>query len=382
MATAGSRRLTERAVGRLAHRVTTTAVRSGCRRWRRPPHASPARPAHSRRSGPHSTVTRSVEIGDGLAQHLAGERVLTASVAVGPTSVINSPPSVAGHAAEFVGVHQVVVAAGPVEHDRLMPRSSRSSIAFTGATPIPPTMNSTLRFVDCARRERAERTLDDQLAFLAAARPIEALPSPSDLTEIFNPSVVGAADSENGCACHHSPLASGRTITNCPASPTILCERAAGEAQLGGVVVELARFGDVHRTNGGGNQTAPSAADQHDADTDVQCDPQPSRERIVGEEIAPDDLVGERDGKAGVREQVDEVPRLVRHLAADAAQRRDRDHADDQRADERQRHVRLTTGEIDDRRSEAGVRGPTRTLRPRRGGRSARPSSRRGCGAR
>ena len=75
-------------------------------------------------------------------------------------------------------------------------------------------MNSTLRSSIARGVTRAEWALDNDHACLAEAAPIDALPSPNDFTEIFNPSVVGAADNENGWACHHSPLASGRTITN------------------------------------------------------------------------------------------------------------------------------------------------------------------------
>jgi hypothetical protein len=59
-----------------------------------------------------------------------------------------------------------------------------------------------------------------------------------------------------------------------------------------------------------------------------------------------------------VREQVDEVPRFVRHLPPDAAKGGDGDYTDDQCADERQRHVRVASGEVDDRCAEPGVEPP------------------------
>ena len=50
-----------------------------------------------------------------------------------------------------------------------------------------------------------------------------------------------------------------------------LVQTTARKAQLGGVVVELPRFGDVQRVQGGDEEAAPAAADQHDADADVQA---------------------------------------------------------------------------------------------------------------
>ena len=91
---------------------------------------------------------------------------------------------------------------------------------------------------------------------------------------------------------------------------------------VGGVAADAARSPAPARVGARSRSVvSPPAPHQRGDDRDVEADPEPAGEAVVGEVAAEGELVGEGEGQAGVGQQVHEVPGLVGQAPPERAER-------------------------------------------------------------